>query len=292
MAESLIEGVGISVWGKAVRLARRRHWPVPVGNVSPPSCPPGWHTGPPDFVGVGAQRAGTSWWFRQIARHPQVESIPHMPKELHYFDQFWWKHFEPASVSEYHEFFPRHPGRLTGEWTPKYMHDPWTAPLLRTAAPNAKLLAILRDPVDRYVSGIAFDLARGAPAHPIVASEAFTRGLYARQLLNLTKHFDRSQVLVLQYERCVVDTEEQLKRTLGFLGVDPEQAPNEGIKEVSNPTYIRKPRLTDLERTGLIDAYEDDVRSLMGAFPNIDVSLWANFSHLRRSAVEGSARAG
>src|SRR5213595_3311651 len=55
-----------------------------------PECPPGWRTGPPDFVGVGAQRCGTSWWYRGTIRsHPQVVRIAKPGKELHYFDRFW-----------------------------------------------------------------------------------------------------------------------------------------------------------------------------------------------------------
>ena len=60
------------------------------------------------------------------------------------------------------------------------MYDAWVPPLLAKAAPDAKILTILRDPVDRYISGLAFNLSRGAPVHPLVASDAFARGLYGQ----------------------------------------------------------------------------------------------------------------
>ena len=53
----------------------------------PPRCPDGWVTGPPDFVGVGAARCGTTWWFRQITSHPEIcfDSSLHT-KEIHFFN--------------------------------------------------------------------------------------------------------------------------------------------------------------------------------------------------------------
>ena len=53
----------------------------------PPPCPPGWHTGPPDFVILGAQKAGTTWWFRLIEAHPGVVQPETQRPELHFFDR-------------------------------------------------------------------------------------------------------------------------------------------------------------------------------------------------------------
>jgi sulfotransferase family protein len=287
MTQSLIQGVGLSGWQKMHRRARGRAWPIKVGGIKPPACPPGWVLGPPDFVGVGAQRAGTSWWFGLIQGHPQVDSLPGVPKELHFFDPFWWRHFDRAALEEYRCYFPRRPGHLAGEWTPRYMHDAWTPSLLRAAAPGAKILAILRDPIDRYVSGLAFDLARGAPVHEVVASDAFNRGLYGRQLSHLTRLFDRSNLLVLQYERCVTETAHELARTFEFLQLDSHQSTQVRAEQLINATYRDKPRLMDQELETLVDAYEDDVLRLTENFPEIDLTLWPRFSHLTagRSAI-------
>jgi hypothetical protein len=280
VTQSLIEGVDLSGWQKMHRRARGRAWPIKVGNTKPPACPPGWVLGPPDFVGVGAQRAGTSWWFGLIRGHPQVDSPPGVPKELHFFDRFWWKHFDRAALDEYRCYFPRRPGHLTGEWTPRYMHDAWTPSLLHAAAPDAKILAILRDPIDRYVSGLAFDLARGAPVHGVVASDAFNRGLYGRQLSHLARLFDRSKLLVLQYERCITETAKELTRTFEFLELDNPPSEQGRADQLVNATYRKKPRLTDLEAGALVDAYEDDVLWLTENFSEIDLALWPSFSHL------------
>ena len=103
---------------------------------------------------------------------------------------------------------PTSPGRrasLAGEWTPGYMLDPWTPPLLRRAAPDARLLVLLRDPVERFRSGRTLAenrLTVGASARA-AANAGFQRGIYADQLLRLWRAFPREQVLVLQFERCV-----------------------------------------------------------------------------------------
>ena len=83
------------------------------------------------------------------------------------------------------------------------MHDFWTPALLSRAAPDAKILVILRDPLARYRSGISHDvdvLKRRVRrrSHPYVgamsANDALNRSLYARQLRRIFEHFDRERV--------------------------------------------------------------------------------------------------
>ncbi len=180
--------------------------------------------GPPDYVGVGTARSGTSWWDSLINQHPRVFRDPTTPKEVHFFDGLWERGLGPGDIERYHTLFARPEGHLSGEWTPGYMLDAWTPPLLRQAAPNAHLLVLLRDPVERFRSGRTLAENRftvGATARA-AANAAFNRGLYADQLLRLWRSFPREQVLVLQYEQCVADPAAQLARTLEFIGLPPE----------------------------------------------------------------------
>ena len=74
----------------AVRSSRawyRIRGPRQPGPPAPPAIPEGWQVGPPHFVGVGAQKAGTSWWNRLIEAHPDVVNAGGQPKELHFFDR-------------------------------------------------------------------------------------------------------------------------------------------------------------------------------------------------------------
>src|SRR6185436_19482718 len=107
----------------------RRHSPIaqldframaiPGQPAAPPDCPPGWSIGPADFVGIGADRSGTTWWHSLISSHPQVSVAPGAEKEVHFFDPFWDGSFGEDDAARYREQFPRAEGAIAGEWTPR-----------------------------------------------------------------------------------------------------------------------------------------------------------------------------
>jgi Sulfotransferase domain len=253
--------------------ARLRGMPIP----DPPATPPGWEVGPPDFVGVGAMRAGTTWWWRVITGHPQVGFQRGLhTKEVHFFDELQEvDELSSASTARYHRWFPRPPGTLIGEWTPRYMFDASTPRHIARAAPGARILILLRDPVDRYASGFARMLVmarkRGeALSEPELAADQTARGLYYVQVSRVLDLFPREQVLILQYERCRAHYETELRRTYDFLGLglDAEIPPNTG------PGEPRERSLSQPERERLAQVYAVDVRKLLEIVPEIDVALW------------------
>jgi hypothetical protein len=242
------------------------------GPLAPPPCPTGWHIGPPDFVGVGVQKAGTSWWSRAVFSHPDI--LPPVRKEIRFFQHHWYEEFTDARVTEYHRYFPRPDRGVTGEWTPNYMMDQWTARRLYQAAPEARILVILRDPVARLRSGVRHIAYHeyGHP-HPRLVSEAIEFGRYAEQLTRLASHFPRSQILVLQYERCVTDPDGELAKTYDFIGVDSAFVPKElhdRVNESEGPAVPVPSDLLDVAR-GL---YLADVELLRRQWPEIDLGLW------------------
>lgn len=248
--------------------------PAPV-----PPCPPGWETGPPDFVGVGVQRCGTTRWYDLIAAHPEV-AMPSPEKELHFFDRFFTGGFSESDAQQYARYFPRPRGARVGEWTPLYASAPWVPPLLARAAPRARLLVLLRDPVERLLSGLALaarvSARRGSDLSRYAPLDAFARGLYHAQLSRLLEHFERSQLLVLQYERCTREPAGQLRRTYEFLGVgDSGFLPS---LEAHPRRQESKPALDEAARAAYVNAYAPDVRRLAAEFPEIDLALWPNFS--------------
>jgi hypothetical protein len=239
----------------------------------------GWVTGPPDFVGVGVQKAGTTWWYELVAEHPKV-SHHARPKELHFFDDFWAREVTPADAAAYARNFPRPPGHLSGEWTPGYMGSFWIPAALRAAAPDAKILVLLRDPVDRYRSGLTLAASNTrAPLTPMRAREAFRRGFYAEQLELLFSHFPVEQVLVLQYEQCRDEPAPHLARTYEFLGLDPTFVPPT-LTEERNPAWGSRVEVPDAVRRELVAAYEPDVKRLAALAPGIDLARWPSFRHL------------
>ena len=181
----------------------------------------------PDFVVIGAQKAGTSSLYSQLAAHPSV--VPAIRKEVHFFDR------PPAPLAHYRAWFPRRAtlearaartGRgITGEATPFYLCHPAVPARLRAAAPDARLIAVLRDPVTRAISGYHHAVRMGDEHRPIevaldpVAAEDlppvtetgwyddprcplrlrgyFARGRYAEQLERWLTVFPREQLLVL-----------------------------------------------------------------------------------------------
>lgn len=249
--------------------------------IEPPECPAGWRTGPPDFVGVGTQRAGTSWWYRYaIEAHPRVNRANPELKELHFFDRFWTEPVPDDLAADYARMFPRPEGSLAGEWTPRYIHDPWTPPLLARAAPDARLIVTLRDPIDRFMSGIARDRrrlkrqGRSLPASYI--SDHIGRSLYLDSLRRLFGHFERDRVLVLQYERCLAEPVAEAGRTQAFLGLDPIESHPPELTERTRPE-ASKPELTDHMRATLAGHFSEDAAGTI-ELCGLEADLWPTLS--------------
>ena len=243
---------------------------------APSAIPAGWHPGAPDFVGVGTARSGTTWWDSLINAHPQVTRGSDTPKEVHFFDDRWEHGLEPGDIERYHGYFARPQGQLSGEWTPGYMLDVWTPALLHEAAPDARLLVLLRDPVERFRSGRTLAENRftvGSTARA-AANAAFNRGIYADQLLRLWAAFPREQVLVLQYEQCVAEPRRQLRRTYEFVGLEPEIPAGLDLGGRVNESRGPKVTLGEWQQEQLLRRYAPENERLAVLLPELDLSLW------------------
>jgi len=237
-------------------------------------------TGPPDFIGVGTQRSGTTWWQRLLKRHPAIKTPLNRKKEQHFFDKFGKRPMEPSDIAAYHQLFPRGPGELSGEWTPRYMRDIWGPPVVAQAAPDAKVLVMFRDPVERYRSGVLHQGERTPYRDAAwLATDAIERGRYALQLRRVYDYFDEEQVLVLQYEQCRVDPHEQYRRTLDFIGA-PWHEPKEPTRTRGTAQKSRKEPIWDDLRYAIMRELEGEVAELAELVPRLDVRLWPNFEHL------------
>jgi len=244
-------------------------------DLSPPAPAPGEVTGPPDFVGIGVQKGGTSWWYELIADHPGVWARDDIHKERHYFDHLGTVPFGDDDVHRYWGWFPRREGTITGEWTPDYLGYPWVAPLLARTAPDARLLVLLRDPVERFRSGLSFRLSMGAADTEATAADAVRQGFYARALHRVLRYFPADRIRVLQYEQCARDPGGELAATYRFLGL-PDHRPR-GLRHPVNVSGGKLP-IDPGARQRLVDLYASDVADLVALFPTIDVSLWPNFA--------------
>ncbi|MGO8870504.1 MAG: hypothetical protein ACLQPH_03725 [Acidimicrobiales bacterium] len=110
------------------RTGRFRAWEEGFDHHATPALAPGQVSGPPGFVGIGVQKAGTTWWCDLIRRHPGVDNPPIVHKERHFFARFGSEPFGPEDVSDYRRWFPHAAGTISGEWTPDYFYHPWVPP--------------------------------------------------------------------------------------------------------------------------------------------------------------------
>ena len=134
---------------------------------------------------------------------------------------------------------------------------------------------MLRDPIERYRSGIKHRQRRGPQRMSITVSDAMERGRYASQLRHLFTVFDREQVLVLQYEQCRQDPVRHYKRTLEFIGAR-DFVPAELERTRGNPAPDKQDIWPDLD-AALHAVLDDEVRALPELVPDIDLSLWEHF---------------
>jgi sulfotransferase family protein len=192
-------------------------------------------------------------------------------KELHFFGHRAVGRDPAELAAEYATHFPRPEDGIAGEWTPSYMTGPNVPGQLAAAAPDARILVLLRDPIDRYRSG--------AFRRPEKAESAIRRGLYATQLARYLEFFPRERLLVLQYERCLREQEAELARTFEFLGVDPGFRPR-SFESGGARSFGAGEELAPELRERLVATYEPEVRRLAELGFPVDLSLWPNFAHL------------
>ena len=115
-----------------------------------------------DFIGIGAPKSATTWVYRCLLEHPSICG-PYQ-KELNYFctkDFLFWKESvkdsacrgNNKSIEQYKKYFSHCAEEmLKGEFSVYYLNDSGAAKLIQEHFPDVKLIACLRDPVDRAYS--------------------------------------------------------------------------------------------------------------------------------------------
>ncbi|MDW3214189.1 MAG: sulfotransferase domain-containing protein [Ilumatobacteraceae bacterium] len=208
----------------------------------------------PDFLIVGAQRAGTTSLYKYLTQHPDVGSV-RLGKGVHYFDTNADK-----SLAWYRSHFPLRPGVVpfgqrpthVGEGAPYYLFHPECASRINTTLPSAKIIAILRDPIERAHSHWAHETARGfedlsferaldaeeerleGQAQLLSEPTGYSfhhqhhsyvaRGQYAEQVTRLRDVFGEDRVLILSSNELFTEPSEAYSKTLEFLGLSPFSA--------------------------------------------------------------------
>lgn len=189
-----------------------------------------------DFLVIGAQKAGTTTLFRSLRRHPSI----YMPidKELPFFTQK--RNADEIRSFDAAYFGAASPGQIRGKATPDYMGRTDTPGVIAGALPDVRLVALLRDPVERAVSHYRMAVKRGQERRPIAAAFAaelrdrrglgtvrelppfgtyVTRSEYGRIVGDYLDAFPPDQLLVLPFSSLSTDPHGLLARVHNFLGV-------------------------------------------------------------------------
>ena len=216
----------------------------------------------PDFLIIGTKRGGTTSLWRYLIRHPLVPRLfpAWNTKTSHYFEDAYGR-----GEAWYRSHFPterrraalerRHGGPAkVGEAAPLYMFHPLAAERVAALMPRARMIVLLRDPVERayshwkerrgegveplgFAEALAAEEARtagererliaepGYVSHPYDWYTYRERGRYLAHLEPWLARFDRSQLLFLASETFYRAPAESYARVLDFIGLPPHELP-------------------------------------------------------------------
>jgi hypothetical protein len=181
-------------------------------------------------MGIGVQKAATSWLYRCLVEHPGLRGSDREggDKEINFFNRYheygydWYERQFAVGAWQNMEF------------SVLYFHDRNVPARIRRYNPDARLVLCLRNPVDRALSQYRHEIRHGRITHvPGGFWQALERnpsyveqGLYALHLERWLEHFDRSRFHVVRYDDVQSDPHGVLERAMGFLGVDSTFRPS------------------------------------------------------------------
>ena len=189
----------------------------------------------PDFIVIGIAKGGTTSLYDYLNDHPLIE----MPKtkEIHFFDENY-----DIGLKKYLKNFPIRNEQgfpLSGDATPRYMVRPFVAKRVFANFPDAKLIVLLRNPVDRAFSHYKEHIF---PKQKITFEEALSkefaclsqgrndvdlillqRGFYAEHLKQWLKFFPKEQFLILISEDFFKKPQEAMDKIYAFLDLPPHK---------------------------------------------------------------------
>lgn len=216
----------------------------------------------PSFFVVGAPKCGTTALFSYLRQHPEI-FLPH--KEIHYFgSDLDFRHRARATEEGYLRLFePATTETCLGDASVWYLYSTEAAREIRAFEPEARIVIMLRDPVDMMYALHSQMLYAGDEdlpsfAEALAAEEDRKRGRriprgarlpksllyrevakYSEQVRRYLEAFGRDRVRVVLFDDFKVHTGDVYRATLRFLGVAPD---HEVDFEVVNPNTVRRSR--------------------------------------------------
>ena len=229
----------------------------------------------PNFFIVGAPKCGTTAMFEYLAAHPDVFMPPRKEPAFFASDLDEGRRADDAyftrSLEKYLALFSGWRGeRRVGEGTPWYLYSEVAAGEIKKFAPEARIIIMLRDPVEalsslhaqRLVSGAeditSFEEALRAEDDRASGKRIPNRGFlvkgllyrkvvrYASQVERYLDTFGRDRVLVLIFEEFVADPARAYRRVCDFLDIDPTFVPT--FEQVNAASVVRSPLFREVLR--------------------------------------------
>lgn len=208
----------------------------------------------PNFIIIGAGKAGTSALYHWLRQHPEV-FMPRSIKETFFFlyepddpdhqASAGTARFPVASADGYEALFaPAGDAKAIGEATPLYLEIPGTAKKIKALLPDARLILSLREPVSRVYSHAQMNVRQGRATDAVAEARrmaATGEHVYAPRIEAYLKHYPRGQLCVVLHERLSADPQGTLAEIFRFLGVDPEFRPDTSV--LHNPGGLPRSRL-------------------------------------------------
>lgn len=194
----------------------------------------------PNLVGCGAGKSGTTSLYYYLSEHPDVFMAS--VKETHFFSQ----HYEQGIDWYQRQFMGYGNEKIIGEFSTSYLMDKSVPERIQTILPNAKLLFIFRNPIERAFSNYWFSLSLGTQvggrsfSDVIHSEEGFMKyivpGFYYDHVSEFLEYFDQQQVFVMFTENLKRQPLVEIQRCYEFLGVDSSFQPD--VHSIFNRTVF------------------------------------------------------
>lgn len=228
------------------------------------------------FLIAGVQRGGTSSLNYYLRQHPQIGMAK--TKEVHFFDSEEYFRTGSADYEAYHHYFTGKPSTVIyGEATPIYFY--WSDAMRRIWEynPDMKIIALLRNPIQRAWSQWRMETANQAEEMPFGvairqeserAREALPlqhrvysyldRGFYSEQIRRARRFFDDRHLLFIKSEQFFAAPGKTVDQVLKFLGVPPANIDTSTIRNRS----AGDSSMANKDRQFLINIFRKDIRQV------------------------------
>ncbi|WP_240499419.1 sulfotransferase domain-containing protein [Oceanococcus atlanticus] len=235
------------------------------------------HVHRPDFLIIGAQKAGTTSAHHALCTHPSIW-MPSI-KELHAFDS-GATHLSPQELERYFSIFSEAPaGSTRGEATPSYLYAPHAAASIHAAlGSQVKLIVLLRNPAKRAYSHYLMNLRKGYEkksfADALEAEERrleqgtqsmlrysyISRGYYHEQISRYLEYFDHSMMRIYVFEQDIIPAWENVWTGLcSFLDLPHDATPP--LQQSNSARQIRSPLVSWAMRQPVLKRMKNKVIS-------------------------------